>query len=59
MAEDNEEVPRGVALVPECVECGACWLPGDERRCQLHFADIDELGWFCPDCAEREFGDDA
>ena len=48
--------PEEVALVPERVECDDRWLPGDEARWQLHVADIDEVVWYCPHCAEREFG---
>jgi hypothetical protein len=59
MAEDDEEFPRGVALFPECVECGACWLPGDERRWQLHFADIDDSAGSARIAQSLEFGDDA
>ena len=53
-----------VALVPECVECGAIWLPADEERWRLVRVDLYEsvavnfyeLAWYCRDCAEREFG---
>jgi hypothetical protein len=47
-----------LALTPECVECGAEWLPADNERWQLHQADVDELAWYCPACAERGFGED-
>jgi hypothetical protein len=43
--------------IPACVESGAVWLPADESRWQLHQVDIDELAWYCPECAEREFGE--
>ena len=43
-----------VAIVPECVECGARWLPDDW---QLREVDLDEFAWYCRSCAEREFGD--
>jgi hypothetical protein len=46
-----------VALIPECVGCSAVWLPADEDRWQLHVADVDELVWYCPACAGREFGE--
>ena len=44
-----------VAVVAECVECGA-WLPGDEERWQLREVDLDAFAWYCWSCAEREFG---
>ena len=46
-----------VAIVPECVECGARWLLDDPERWQLREVDLDELAWYCPRCAEREVGD--
>jgi len=55
-------VPDQVALVPECTECGAQWLPGDLGRWHAYLGvdeDLDEsaeVGFYCPDCAEREFG---
>ena len=53
-----------VVVVPECVECGARWLPGDEERWRLvrvdlyEFAPVGfyELAWFCRACSIREFG---
>jgi hypothetical protein len=30
-------------FVPECVECDARWLPGDEERWQLRELDLDEF----------------
>jgi hypothetical protein len=48
-----------VKETPACVECGATWVPADETRWQLHQVDIDEFAWYCPACAEREFGDHA
>jgi hypothetical protein len=42
-----------VALVPECVECGARWFPADEERWRLYLDCDDELVWFCAACAER------
>jgi hypothetical protein len=47
---------KQVALIPRCVECGEVWLPGDEDRWEAHFDTDDELVFFCPECAEREFG---
>jgi hypothetical protein len=45
-------------VTPECIECSAVWLPADQERWQLHQVDVDELAWFCPACAESEFGED-
>jgi hypothetical protein len=42
-----------VALIPECAECGELWLPIDEDRWRAYL----ELVFYCPECAEREFGD--
>jgi hypothetical protein len=48
-----------VALVPRCAECEARWLPADEERWQAWLTDDGppELVFYCPACAEREFGD--
>jgi hypothetical protein len=44
-----------VALIPRCAECGERRLPEDDERWQAHFDTEDELVFFCPECAEREF----
>jgi hypothetical protein len=55
---------RGVALIPICAECGGKWLPDDEERWQAylgveeHIDEPAELVFYCPECAEREFGGD-
>ena len=63
---DSEPVSADrVACVPECAECGARWLPGDEERWWLIRVDLYgfapptfyDLAWFCRTCAVREFGD--
>jgi hypothetical protein len=46
-------------LVPEarvytCQECGRYPEPGEVWR--LLFADLGEVAIYCPECAEREFG---
>jgi hypothetical protein len=48
-----------VALIPTCAECEAVWLPADEGRWQAWLTDDEpaELVFYCPACAEREFGD--
>jgi hypothetical protein len=50
-----------VALTPLCAECHARWLPADEERWRAYLGgdDLDEpaeRAFYCPDCAEREFG---
>jgi hypothetical protein len=53
---------ESVALVPRCTECEAYWLPPDEERwqarlgCDEHLDEPAELVFYCPKCAEREFG---
>lgn len=52
-----------VALIPRCAECEARWLPPDSKRWQAHLGgnDLDEppeVAFYCPECAEREFGGD-
>ncbi len=55
--------PVGVALIPKCAECKAVWLPAGEERWRAYLGsdDLDEpseLVFYCPHCAEREFGGD-
>jgi hypothetical protein len=53
---------ESVAIIPNCTECGERWLPGDPSRWHAYLAcdeDLEEpaeLFFYCPDCAEREFG---
>ena len=53
---------EAVALIPRCTECEAAWLPADDQRWRAYHGgdDLDELAqiFYCPACAEREFGDD-
>ena len=51
---------ESVALIPACAECEAVWLPADEARWQAWLTDDEppELVFYCPECAEREFGGD-
>ena len=46
-----------VALIPQCVECGAVWLAVNDDRWQAWLTDDEppELAFYCPECAEREF----
>ena len=52
---------RKVALIPPCEECRPVWLPiPDRERWQAHWIDDgpeEKLVFYCPECAEREFGD--
>jgi hypothetical protein len=47
-----------VALIPRCTECEAHWLPADEERWSAYLTDDEppEFAFYCPECAEREFG---
>jgi len=54
---------ESVALIPDCAECGAAWLPADKEgrwRAYLggdeHFDERADLVFYCSECAEREFG---
>jgi hypothetical protein len=49
---------ESLVLIPKCAECEAVWLPADEARWQAWLTDDEppELAFYCPDCAEREFG---
>ena len=53
---------ESVAIIPRCTECEARWLPADDERWRVYLGsdDLDEppeLAFYCPECAEREFGD--
>jgi hypothetical protein len=48
-----------VAVIPLCEECRKGWLPHDRERWQAHRIDDgpeEKLVFYCPECAEREFG---
>jgi hypothetical protein len=49
-------VERGVASTPRCAECGDVWLPADEERWRAYLDTDHQLVFYCPDCADREFG---
>jgi hypothetical protein len=54
---------ESVALIPRCAECGVVWLPADEERWRAYLGGDDlgepaEVFFYCPACAEREFGED-
>ena len=44
-----------VALIPQCAECFGVRLPVDDDRWRAYFDTDDELVFYCPDCAKREF----
>jgi hypothetical protein len=46
-----------VALIPQCEECHRVWLPADEDRWRAYLT-IDEIAFYCLDCADREFDDE-
>jgi hypothetical protein len=46
-----------VALIPQCAECGEFWLPDDQERWSAYLDTDNEVVFYCPDCAGREFGD--
>ena|SRR5215211_4759934 len=55
---------ESVALIPKCAECEAVWLPAAGERWLAHlggdeFDEPAELVFYCPGCAEREFGQPA
>jgi hypothetical protein len=45
-----------VALIPRCAECDDRWLPDDDDRWRAFLDTDDELVFYCPECAAREFG---
>jgi hypothetical protein len=47
-----------VALLPQCAECGRVWLPAESKRWEAYLTDDEppELAFYCPECADREFG---
>jgi hypothetical protein len=46
-----------VARIPQCAEWGERWLPRDGERWHAYLDTDSELVFYCPDCAEREFGE--
>lgn len=51
---------EGVAAIPLCEERRKPWLATDDGRWEAHWIDDgpeEKLILFCPDCAEREFGE--
>ena len=48
-----------VTLIPQCTECQQVWLAGDGERWRAYWIDDgpeEKLIFYCPECAEREFG---
>jgi hypothetical protein len=54
-------VPESVVVIRECAECGRPWMPADEERWQawLTCDEPPEIAFYCRECGDREFGDDA
>jgi hypothetical protein len=48
-----------VAVIPQCAECDEVWLLADHDRWRAYLDTDNELVFYCPECAEREFGDPA
>jgi hypothetical protein len=50
----------GLSFILACAVCRRPWIAHAERRRAYHVGDdLDqpaELVFYCPDCAEREFG---
>jgi hypothetical protein len=51
------EAVRAGGPHPQFAECREVWLTADEDRWQAHLDTGDELVFYCPECAEREFGE--
>jgi hypothetical protein len=47
--EQRMQIP-GVAIIPRCAECEACWLPADEERWRAYLTDDEppELAFYLP-----------
>jgi hypothetical protein len=57
-AQDRAMNSQGVAIVPNCDECGDPWLLGDDDRWKAEFIDNgpeDQLRFWRPECWAREF----
>jgi hypothetical protein len=50
---------EGAATVLQCAECERPWLAVDDEHRSAYLTDDEppEVLFFCPDCAEREFGE--
>jgi uncharacterized protein with PIN domain len=49
---------EGAAAILQCAECERPWLPVDAEQWSAYLTEDEppEVVFFCPDCAEREFG---
>jgi hypothetical protein len=47
-----------VAVIPRRAECDALWLPVEEEHWLDYLTDHDEIVFYCPSRAGREFGSD-
>ena len=43
-------------MTPRCAESLEVWLSGDEERWSAYLDTDSEIVFYCPECAEREFG---
>jgi hypothetical protein len=52
---------EGATTVLQCAECERPWLPVDAEHWSAYLTDDEppEVVFFCPRCAEREFGERA
>jgi hypothetical protein len=51
---------ESVALIPECAECVAVWLPDSGERWRAYWIDggpDEQLVFYCYECAELALGD--
>jgi hypothetical protein len=49
---------ESVALIPRCAECDVGWLPADEECWRAYLTEDEpaELAFYCPECADEQFG---
>jgi hypothetical protein len=47
-----------VVLIPQCEECRRVWLAPDADRWRCYLDTDDELVFYSPHCAAREFDND-
>jgi hypothetical protein len=55
------EPVSAVAVIPRCEECRKVWLPGSKEHLHAYWIDEeteDRLAFWCPECAQCEFGEE-